>query len=819
MTGNMKLDEHIVGPMPTNVFFEDLMSPIGLGHEGLPKLKRVSKKVFQEFGKLAIDPVYHPYKAYAQFAQTVNDNRFCPNFILRHDAVQIAHSTEIRPNVCLFAKDSSESLHASSWASLEFIVSIDVYSADPFRFTFKSSQYNLRCEDLQYKHESKAGQERLSDYFSAQFARQHRIFTFAICISGHHVRFLRVDRSGIIVSDVTNYVKNPRILAEFFWRYNYLSSAERGFDPYTVPASMGERRLLNQAVLEYLERSKKGEVRRFPNLGVTLDKEFPAYKIRVVDEYEGDVHEFVVRRHFAGGSDLFGRATRGYVALRLRNQEDKDDEKSQGDKGGANDDKKDGEKQVKNDEQDDEKEGAIEDEKADEKEVEKELEMDNGEGEGDDKDEGMENEKSDQNGHSKDGKTNNGKDDKEGSNAAARDFLSNRLVFLKDAWRTADSDLEKESDIYNDLKEHSVSFIPSVICAGDVFCNGKPQRTTTGMFSVTIPSIKGAKISRKSMRKYVHHRVVQNLAFPLSTVRNARELIQVVRDALQSLIEAYKRGKRLHRDVSQGNVMISDAQGLSDARGILNDWDVSLNLRKFVSRKSVGTWYYMSSELLIHPEKNNDIFDDLESMFWVLVYTAAQYFKHMGWFPMHIFRERLEQQGRDNTGGSGKRDFLIEGRTRAKFCCPGLQDTIESLLNVWRQYHQREGDAYTLLKEDPEVLLIFFDKALEEEEADELWRDGQRVPVRYQYPSCAVGDDSTSRISISVGRTEEEPGQMKALEGVIQRDECLVSDVPVPTGCTKQQGQKRSAEDSEDGGAQKRPRRSARVENKYKLQK
>ncbi|KIP02472.1 hypothetical protein PHLGIDRAFT_79080, partial [Phlebiopsis gigantea 11061_1 CR5-6] len=89
----------------------------------------------------------------------------------------------------------------------------------------------------------------------------------------------------------------------------------------------------------------------------------------------------------------------------------------------------------------------------------------------------------------------------------------------------------------------------------------------------------------------------------------------------------------LHRDLSIGNIMI-DRSG----RGVLNDWDHAgsveepargvVSLRQHAERSSSdnrqGTWRFMSIPLLSKPEKLHDIADDLESVYWVLLYGAMK---------------------------------------------------------------------------------------------------------------------------------------------------------------------------------------------------
>ncbi|TFY66754.1 hypothetical protein EVG20_g4344 [Dentipellis fragilis] len=59
---------------------------------------------------------------------------------------------------------------------------------------------------------------------------QFRIFVFSIHIMGRKARLIRWDRSGAIVTEAFDYVEHPEPLAEFLWRYTFLSAAERGHD-------------------------------------------------------------------------------------------------------------------------------------------------------------------------------------------------------------------------------------------------------------------------------------------------------------------------------------------------------------------------------------------------------------------------------------------------------------------------------------------------------------------------------------------------------------------------------------------------------------
>ncbi|KAI0069403.1 hypothetical protein K474DRAFT_1610513, partial [Panus rudis PR-1116 ss-1] len=153
----------------------------------------------------------------------------------------------------------------------------------------------------------------------AQFSRQHRTSIVCLCVFGRYVRFIRIDRSGAVVSEATNYVENPRILAEFFWRYSHLSSVERGFDPTVVPASVEEREFLARAVTQYLRTVGEHTARYHPGLEPTLARDYPTYKVTVSNWDTGEDSHYLIQKPCSESKYLLGRATRGYIAIALDN--------------------------------------------------------------------------------------------------------------------------------------------------------------------------------------------------------------------------------------------------------------------------------------------------------------------------------------------------------------------------------------------------------------------------------------------------------------------------------------------------------------------
>lgn len=164
-----------------------------------------------------------------------------------------------------------------------------------------------------------------------------------------------------------------------------------------------------------------------------------------------------------------------------------------------------------------------------------------------------------------------------------------RLVFLKDAWRMDHSD-DSEEDIYAELDKGNIPHVPKLVAVGDLWCRKRSNRQST----------ENQSYAKKS--EFTHYRLVQDLAFPLKSVRSSYELVSAIRIALYGTLslafclhedsltydktamkEAYKTCNILHRDVSTGNIMLNDR-----FEGILNDWDCAAKLPLKHIRRTVG---------------------------------------------------------------------------------------------------------------------------------------------------------------------------------------------------------------------------------------
>jgi serine/threonine protein kinase len=110
---------------------------------------------------------------------------------------------------------------------------------------------------------------------------------------------------------------------------------------------------------------------------------------------------------------------------------------------------------------------------------------------------------------------------------------------------------------------------------------------------------------------------------------------------------AYNKAQILHRDISAGNILITE-----EGSGILIDWDLSKKVKVCMNADArprrhsrtvsserhtcyvhninriagQGTWQFISIARLLDPwSRPHEVSDDLESFFWVLMYQVVRY--------------------------------------------------------------------------------------------------------------------------------------------------------------------------------------------------
>ncbi|THH26969.1 hypothetical protein EUX98_g7223 [Antrodiella citrinella] len=267
----------------------------------------------------------------------------------------------------------------------------------------------------------------------------------------------------------------------------------------------------------------------------------------------------------------------------------------------------------------------------------------------------------------------------------ALSLSTDELVFLKDYWRPAEPDRVPESDIYVALMDEKVPHLAKVLIAGDVPDN---RHHTQATLTQDWGSKSRMCLTGHELRKYRHIRIVQEMLFPLGSAKDSKELVKAIRNAV-ACVQAAHKVNWLHRDVSAGNVMLT-----KDGEGVLNDWDHGLEIgspRKAASFRT-GTWQFLSIALGWKPSKPHDVSDDLESCYWVLLYTAIHYYASDAKIAVldmfNQFTLELDGDTVETTGGDAKM-LYVENRKNARvtFQSGPLHRTLKRLGHCIHRYY------------------------------------------------------------------------------------------------------------------------------------
>ncbi|CDO74185.1 hypothetical protein BN946_scf185043.g237 [Trametes cinnabarina] len=531
-------------------------------------------------------------------------------------------------------------------------------SLDPFDDA-KSDAPELDAESR------KAVRHQLINYALVIRNQQHRLFLYSLFVNGPEFRLMRWDQAGIIVTKKRNYAQDPRLLLSFLAWFDSLSDAQQGLDPTArllqktsrayklmddlarddpsdmlyeegspVPATYaapqivptGSEQKFTKSVPAHNTRARSKQVTMSANIEledeayldvVDLDDEDPRVFSYVREKFRDSLKDDWPRYRLEVGEEkriflvgkpmwvsfwMFGRGTRGYVAL---------------------------------------------------------------------------------------------------------DVKTRRFVFLKDSWRPFYVGVEPEGYYLQLLASgkgaSSGLQVPSVIVHGDVTVSGQEQGhlTLTPLFArhllagakkairaatgesassasrpIDQQDIRRVKTKRPSddeshttvqgpkaepldaedtqnayYRHYTHYRiVVQDVCLPFSSIRSSKQLIQLLRDCIQTHAIAYEQHRLLHRDVSAGNLIIRpslsssvDANGMKKVEwhGIITDWELAKTVPVQEEHSSTkpqerprqpertGTWQFMSvAYVQNHPRWPVSVADELESFFHVMLFYAVRLLRH-----------------------------------------------------------------------------------------------------------------------------------------------------------------------------------------------
>ncbi|KAN0109121.1 hypothetical protein V8E52_009643 [Russula decolorans] len=145
---------------------------------------------------------------------------------------------------------------------------------------------------------------QLNSYATALHHSQFRVFSFGVVLYGEKGRLLRWDRSGVIYTEAFKWKEQPDTLFEFFWRLNFLSPVDRGYDTTVTPVTDDDDE--TKAALSKLRTHRGWEKLKKDNLR----------RILVHDDCatDGQLRTYITPGAIWDTNALFGRCTFGYIA-------------------------------------------------------------------------------------------------------------------------------------------------------------------------------------------------------------------------------------------------------------------------------------------------------------------------------------------------------------------------------------------------------------------------------------------------------------------------------------------------------------------------
>ncbi|KAI0326079.1 hypothetical protein GY45DRAFT_1259676 [Cubamyces sp. BRFM 1775] len=245
------------------------------------------------------------------------------------------------------------------------------------------------------------------------------------------------------------------------------------------------------------------------------------------------------------------------------------------------------------------------------------------------------------------------------------------IGFLKDTWRTIFRK-DTEGDILRRLNNLEVRNVPSLAAHGDVLCcmvesedvDRTFQDTQTDQF-VDEPWARRIRGHDVIVSMHRHYRLVTHtVGYPLRSLRGTEELLFATYDVFIAMQDALSKDSRIHRDLSVGNVILVKEADRGVRRGYLIDWETSDQVDsegEALHAGRAGTWAFMSIRMLYpgHEDYKHTFEDDMESLFYVVLYCALLYLPHhfvvsnLTDFVDEFFDE-VEGRGTDASGGGAK---------------------------------------------------------------------------------------------------------------------------------------------------------------------
>ncbi|KAI0319063.1 hypothetical protein OF83DRAFT_863189 [Amylostereum chailletii] len=285
LLGNMDLK--FVGPMPVQNFIQDFLPPT----PPLPSNAHIRITSDKDFPDSADNLIL-----------ALSTAGISPNLAFANAATSTSVADdEVRFLPLIF-------VHPKEKASMDPPFSADMFmdraalKDDPFKDPGPDNNRPRRKLTFQRTSQRRVAiREKQTHAALRAFDALDRVFLFSVLLLDDKARLIRWDRSGAIVTEVFDWSTENSPLVEFLARFDRLSPAQRGFDPTVSRPSQNDLLFAR----EHLRRA-----------GVKSSDGAPL-RMTVTDEVTGQQDSYVCHSARPLSDYLAGRATVGFVAVRL----------------------------------------------------------------------------------------------------------------------------------------------------------------------------------------------------------------------------------------------------------------------------------------------------------------------------------------------------------------------------------------------------------------------------------------------------------------------------------------------------------------------
>ncbi|GJE92013.1 hypothetical protein PsYK624_081660 [Phanerochaete sordida] len=301
----------------------------------------------------------------------------------------------------------------------------------------------------------------------------------------------------------------------------------------------------------------------------------------------------------------------------------------------------------------------------------------------------------------------------------AYDLVDRAVRIVKDSWRPEYPNALPEHVALTRMAEAGVEHIPKFICGGDVAeAPGEPVQATVTQDLGTGAETAAWRLPcapRTSFRKLVHYRILEDITLPLEKLKDSRELLIVIRDIAKAIRQARRRAQLMHCDVTWFNIRW-EYDAIGNIRGVLIDWDHAERLPfPFVfnpdAPNASATWHFMPIRVMNDRQTVRQTVDDLESLYWSLLFGSLRFVKHNSPFTLFGDRDFFSSptgcipldQSRFPIFINAKQGFLSGERlTNVRWQSSNFQEFMQELTDEWARYY-RLWDAERAFHQDDAV--------------------------------------------------------------------------------------------------------------------